>query len=262
MKKMLLFFSFLILIGSAIYYSLDGDSYIKKYLFPMNSKSSTSNMENTKTEAIIISNPPADAPRAEAPAEKYLVAIDAGHGGVDPGTSGGGLDEKDIALDISLRLEKLLKDNGTDTYMTRTEDVFMDHKERILLANDKNASLFISIHCDWFNNPAYGGTQTLYYPSTDLKNGNLSEIQYAKIIQNELIQKTKVNDRGIIDRPNLAVLRHAKMPSVIVELGFLSNKTDVTNLGSTEYRQKVAEGLANGIIKALASIKPENIPAK
>lgn len=182
---------------------------------------------------------------------KNLVAIDPGHGGIDPGANIDGLSEKEINLDIALRVNSILRSWGIPTYMTRSDDSFIPTKERIYTANDKKAALFVSIHSNWFSDTSLNGTMTLYYPSERLSVGNLSELDYAKTIQSELSKSLESKNRGIIDRPNLTVLKHASMPSVIVELGFLSNKKDAELLASDSFRQKAAEALAEGIKKSL-----------
>ena len=186
-----------------------------------------------------------------------LVVIDPGHGGSDPGANVKGLLEKDIGLDISSRVDSILKSSGIPTYMTRTDDSTVDVMDRINAANEKNAALFVSIHSNWFNDSSLNGTMTLYCASDSLCAGNLTEIEYAQIIQGELMKVLETKDRGIINRPNLAVLRHANMPSVIVELGFLSNKGDAGLLASDNFRQKAAEAIAEGISKALIKISIE-----
>jgi len=180
-----------------------------------------------------------------------FVFIDAGHGGNDPGSSANGLVEKEVTLDIAIKLNQVLTNNKIKTYMVRTGDKFMDHRDRIYLANDMKASLYISIHCDWFDNSKYGGTQTYYTSAKDLRLGELTELQYAKYVHNELINTIKSNNRGITDRPTLAAVKYATMPSILIETGFLSNPTDYTNLATGEYRQKIAEAMASGIMQSL-----------
>lgn len=226
------------------------DNLIKKdkdFKIPENPAASEQNLESTSSH-------PSSTQDTNVQRDKRLVVIDAGHGGSDTGSKQYGLVEKDITLDIALRLYDILKKSGVDTYMIRNTDVFIDHKERILLANNMNASLFLSIHCDWYTNASLHGTQTLYYPSKSLAIGNLVEIDYASIIQQELANALETYDRGIDDRPDLAVLRHAKMPSVLVELAFLSNKSDAQLLATEDFRQKAAEALYHGIRKSLAKI--------
>lgn len=191
-----------------------------------------------------------------APQNEPLVFIDAGHGGNDPGTSDNGLVEKEVTLDIAKRLDQVLTNNKIKTYMVRTGDKFIDHRDRIYLANDMKASLYISIHCDWFDNPKYGGTQTFYTTAKDLRLGGLTELQYAKFVHNELINTIKSNNRGISDRPTLAAVKYATMPSILIETGFLSNPGDATNLATGEYRQKIADSMASGISQSLKMANP------
>jgi N-acetylmuramoyl-L-alanine amidase len=183
-----------------------------------------------------------------------LVVIDPGHGGKDPGANSGNLLEKDISLDVALRVEKLLKAYKIPTYITRSDDRFIDLHERIQTANDKNAALFVSIHCNWFKSSNLNGVMTLYYPSSTLSSGYLTEIEYAKLLQSELSESLGTKDMGIDDRSNLAVLRHAKMPTALVELGFLSNPHEAELLSSEGFRQKAAEGIAEGIRKSITMI--------
>lgn len=183
-----------------------------------------------------------------------IVVLDAGHGGSDSGTCSGELLEKDICLDVVLRLRTILEDAGVQVYLIREDDRYIDHRERILIANEIGATLFLSVHCDWFKDSSLSGTTTLYYPSRALTAGKLTELDYARIIQNELAEALETKDRGIIDRTDLAVLKNAKMPSVLVELGFLSNETDLMLLSREAFRQKTAEALSIGILKALACI--------
>lgn len=194
---------------------------------------------------------------AEDPSDRtevYSVMIDPGHGGNDPGASMSGLVEKEITLDIAMRINSILKASHIRTYMTRTDDVFSEPKERIFTANRKKASLFVSVHCNWFRDPWYNGIMTLYQPSRQLRKGNLDEISYADIMQGELASGLKMKNIGIRDRAELSVLKYAEMPSVLIELGFLSNKEDCSLLSSKEFRQKAAEAIASGIMKALAQI--------
>ncbi|MCX7711599.1 MAG: N-acetylmuramoyl-L-alanine amidase [Clostridia bacterium] len=185
-----------------------------------------------------------------------LVVIDPGHGGYDPGAVDKGLVEKEINLDVSLRVYSILKKSGVLVLLTRKDDSFSEPRERIDFANKKEAALFVSIHSNWMRDTSLHGTMTLYYPSQRLRAGYLNEIDYATGIQQELMNGIGTSDRGIIDRPNLTVLKHAKMPSVLIELGFMSNPSDAVQLSSDDFRQKSAEGIAKGIIKALNKIDP------
>ncbi|MCX7843408.1 MAG: N-acetylmuramoyl-L-alanine amidase [Clostridia bacterium] len=183
-----------------------------------------------------------------------LVVIDPGHGGSESGAVVNGIAEKEINLDVSLRLHSILKSKGVLVLLTRKDDSFLSPRERIDFANRKEAALFVSIHSNWFKDSSLHGTMTLYFPSKKLSAGYLNEIDYATSVQAKLMEKLPTRDRGIIDRTDLAVLRHARMPSVLVELGFMTNKSDASLMSSSEFRQSAAEGLAAGIMECLNKI--------
>lgn len=185
----------------------------------------------------------------------YVVAIDAGHGGNDPGTNGYGLLEKDINLDICQRLNEILKAAGISTFMIRDGDDYMGRIDRIQLANSEKTTLFLSIHCDWFEDGFYNGIKTFYNPAKNLKAGNLLEQDYAQNIQNCLVNTLHGKNIGIVPDSELSVIIRANMPSILVEIGFLSNINDSKLLKTDDYRKKSAEALAEGIKLSLKSIK-------
>ncbi len=163
--------------------------------------------------------------------------------------------EKDVNLDIALKLNEALKKAGIETYMTRTTDEYNDLKEVIQTINRMNPDIVVSIHCDWFEDSSTNGTTTLYYSTKTKKQGNMTDMEFAQIIHGELMKAIGSNDRGIIQRTNLGLLKQTKMPSVIIEMGFLSSPKDAALLSSDEFRQKAAEGIAEGVKKALAKLK-------
>jgi len=173
------------------------------------------------------------------------IFIDPGHGGTDPGAVGSGLKESDINLDTALRLERILVRRGFDTKMSRTTDVFVPLAERAEMANNWGADYFISVHSNASEDPTASGIETLYYKE------NTPGMYLASEIQNQLVLQNGLVDRGIIPRPNLAVLRLTSMPAVLVELGFLSNPTEAKLLGTPEFRQRSAQGIADGLSEYL-----------
>lgn len=190
------------------------------------------------------------------PVSKYekLVVIDAGHGGLEPGAIYGSLKEKDLNLDIAERLNNLLKSKKIKTYMIREDDSFVALYERAYIANDLNATLFLSIHNNAMGDSTVGGTMTLYYPprsSSESFNGKV----FAQIIQNSLLGKLKTADRRIIERPNLVVLKATTMPSALAEVAFMTNAQDRNNLQDPGFRQKAAQALYDALIKALKKAK-------
>lgn len=197
-----------------------------------------------------------DVEVTEADADLWLketvVVIDPGHGGSDYGTYYGSIYEKDIVLDISLMLGELLEKSGINVIYTRKEDDYVKLKDRISMANEANADLFISVHVNSFeNDSSVNGTETLYFNTGEYGDGGLDSEKLAMILQEKLVESLSTQDRGIIERPKLAVLRLAEVPAALAELGYLSNASDREKLMSQEYRQKVSESMHDAIIKAL-----------
>jgi N-acetylmuramoyl-L-alanine amidase len=180
------------------------------------------------------------------------VAIDAGHGGYTPGATYGSIEEKDLNLDIAQRLDKYLEAKRIKTYMLREDDSYLNNYERAYIANALGASLFISVHNNALDDPGYGGTMTLYYPGGAAK---LSGKTFAQYVQNKLLYRLKTKDRKVIDRPNLIVLKATKMPSIIAEIAYMTNKTDRNNLLNSGFRGKAALALSEGVIQALDKLK-------
>ncbi|HHW00324.1 MAG TPA: N-acetylmuramoyl-L-alanine amidase [Clostridiaceae bacterium] len=179
------------------------------------------------------------------------VVIDAGHGGIDPGSNNGDLVEKDINLDVALKIGKLLEQEGIKTILTRNDDTFMKPSEKIGFANENDACLFVSIHCNYFDDTSVNGTTTYYYPSDYKDAGNLPGKEFATMIQEALMNHIGTRDRGIAPGPKTIVLKNSKMPSALVELAFITNPSDAALLASENFRQKAAEGIAQGIKKAV-----------
>lgn len=176
-----------------------------------------------------------------SPLQNKTIVVDPGHGGSDPGAGAADVQEKNINLDIGLKLKELLEQAGARVLMTREDDIFVNLYTRAGIANEVKADLFISIHNNWAENNAARGTETLYYPDTEKK-------ALALAIQKSIVKSIGLADRGIVERPGLVVTRETRMPSALVEVGFISNSDDRSLLLTDEFRQKAAEGIANGII--------------
>ncbi|MGE5328307.1 MAG: N-acetylmuramoyl-L-alanine amidase [Deltaproteobacteria bacterium] len=198
--------------------------------------------------------------KVKVPDGDILIAIDAGHGGSDPGTvykDKNGVvkvKEKDLNLDIACKLNKILTDLGIPTIMTRTKDERIELHQRTVLANSMKADLFVSIHNNWIDSPTVAGTMTLYFPYDNDDNG-LTSKRFAQIMQEELLRTVDTKDRKIVSRPDLAVLNSSDMPAVLVECGFVSNESDRNKLTTAEHREKIAEAIYTAIIKALGELE-------
>jgi len=208
------------------------------------------------------------------------IVLDPGHGGKDPGATYNGLMEKDINLDIALRVKKRLEnyDTGLKILMTRETDVFIPLEERTAFANKNRADLFVSIHQNASRNADAHGTETYVLNVTkdkaalavaafenqaseksisDLQgilkdimlNSKLEEsIMLAKNVQQNLVSYTGDKDLGVKQAP-FYVLVGAKMPSILIECGFISNPQTARNYTTEEYKEKMAEGIFRGLLK-------------
>ncbi len=183
-----------------------------------------------------------------------VIVIDPGHGGADPGAKNSGLQEKDINLDISLRLRDSLKSKGCIVILTREvdKDFYLpgyvlgrmakraELDQRINIATDKNADLFISVHTNSFPRPNTYGMETYYhlksYPGKVL----------AELIQKQLTQLQSDNKRKS-KAGDYYLINQSKMPAVIVEVGFISNPRERNLLMSNNYRDSIAEAIGTGI---------------
>ncbi|MDP4091831.1 MAG: N-acetylmuramoyl-L-alanine amidase [Bacillota bacterium] len=188
--------------------------------------------------------------RAEAPREA-IVVIDPGHGGIDDGATDFNLKEKDICLDISLKLGELLKKDGIKTDFTRDKDNYVGLQDRANKANKEHADLFISVHINKLPEyPEVKGTEVLFAPKQPYLNGMNSK-RFADIVCSQIVDSLKTEDNGIKSRPELAVLHRTDMPAIIAEIGYISNSADRSNLSDPDFRENAAHSLATATEKAL-----------
>ncbi len=172
------------------------------------------------------------------------VIIDAGHGGKDPGTVGPtGLREKDVSLATALLIKEELERYGAIVTLTRSSDVFLELYERTAIANSSTADAFISVHGDSFSSTSNG--TTTYYNSTVNFNGPRSKT-LGDAIQKNMIASLGTYNRGVKEQ-NFYVNRMNEIPSVLVELAFLSNPKEEALLKTTEFRKKAAIGVTKGL---------------
>ncbi len=211
------------------------------------------------------------------------IVIDPGHGGHDTGTIGPtGVMEKDVVLDVALRLAKLIKrETGNEVILTRKDDTFIPLEERTAIANQKGADLFISIHANASRDDSARGLETYYLNfssdpgaleiaarenATSQESVHQLQDLVKKIVLTEKIQEShdfaskvetemcaglarngvRLRDRGVKKAP-FVVLIGANMPSILSEISFLTNPSDERLLKKPDYRQKIAEALLRGI---------------
>lgn len=183
--------------------------------------------------------------------EGYKVVIDAGHGGSETGAYYGGVAEKTINLSIAKYVEELLKKYDVTVYMTRTSDITTTLAARTNLANSVNADLFVSIHSNAIvGKPNIKGTELLYKANNLIKDG-VTNVILASNLQENVTQNAGTYDKGLINRTNLYVLNRTNMPAALVEVGYMTNSSDLANLKSNTFKKKVAEGIVGGILETL-----------
>ena len=226
------------------------------------------------------------------------IVVDAGHGGHDTGTIGpNGLMEKDLVLDVALRLGRLLETRlGADVIFTRDDDTFIPLETRTAIANEHQADLFISIHANSSPDPAARGIETYYLNFTSnpdalevaarenaVSEKSIYELQdlVKKITLKDKIEEsrelatdvqqslygglatrhTTLRDRGVKKAP-FVVLIGANMPSILAEISFVSNPTDAAKLETPEYREKIAASLYQGIATYAGGLSGVKVASK
>lgn len=170
------------------------------------------------------------------------IVLDAGHGGKDQGASGGNAIEKEITLEIAKKTRSILEEAGYKVGMVRDDDTFVELQERAEYANHKKAKVFVSIHCNSSEDGEGTGIETFY---TEQKEESSQEL--AQLIQENVIVQTGARDREV-KTADYTVIVSTEMPSALVETGFLSNGSESELLQQEDYQEKLAKGIAEGII--------------
>ncbi len=259
------------------------------------------NKKNQRYPEIRQAQPTADGQRSLIRAlglKVGKIVIDAGHGGHDTGTIGPkGLLEKDLVLDVSLRLGRLLQNKmGADVVYTRDDDTFIPLETRTAIANQQQADLFISVHANSSQDPSARGVETYYLnfnPSPDalevaarenavseksvhelgdlvkkiaLKEKVEESREFAADVQRSLYQglagkEATLRNRGVKKAPFI-VLIGANMPSILAEISFVSNPGDERKLQTPEYRQKIAESLYKGVARYINGLSGVKVATK
>ena len=184
--------------------------------------------------------------KEDQPREYYKVFIDAGHGGSDPGALGFGYRESDLNLQIAKKIESKLKSRGIDVKMSRTSDIYYSLSERAEMANDYGADAFVSIHQNSAESASANGIETYYNRNKE------EEKPLSNDVQTQVINKTGATNRGV-KNAGFTVLVKSNMISALVECGFISNESEVKNLSDSDYQDKLATGIADGIENYLKS---------
>ena len=183
-----------------------------------------------------------------------LIALDAGHGGSDPGAVYNNRQEKDDNLKLAQAVGKILESRGIDVVYTRNNDIYETPYKKAMDANEAGADYFVSFHRNSSNTPGSGtGSQVLIYSKGGAKEA------LAENIQNNLVG-LGFNDLGVVERPNLVVLKRTNMPAVLVETGFINNESD--NRKFDEDFDAIANAIANGIFRTLGYNESQSVSAE
>lgn len=189
--------------------------------------------------------------RVKNPKEVYdkVLLLDAGHGGKDPGTSGNGMQEKNLNLTIAQKIAQKLQGSGIKVYMTRDSDVYPENSTRAKTANDI-ADLMVSIHMNSGPETA-NGTETLYQVHANDNGARLTSKQLAEILQGKVVSATGNTNRGAKLWTDVLILNRTTVPAVIVEVIFITNTGDALKISNPTYQDQVAQAIADGIQEAV-----------
>ena len=190
--------------------------------------------------------------RGDMRKSQYVVYLDPGHGGSDPGAIGNGIIEKDIVLNIALDVKRQLENVGVKVVMSRESDVYVALKERSSGANAVSADIFVSIHMNSATATSAYGIETYYMKSQDYK--------LAENMQRRLMQYISTIDRGV-KYADFHVLRETAMASALIECGFISNPGEANKLKQPSTQKNLAEAITNGAfdyLKANVTLTPLN----
>ncbi|MDU2064194.1 MAG: N-acetylmuramoyl-L-alanine amidase [Sporomusaceae bacterium] len=182
-------------------------------------------------------------------AQKTIV-LDPGHGGSDPGAIGPGKNqEKTVTLAVAAKVKAMLERAGAKVILTRDTDVDVygpnasgveELGARADVANSRKADIFLSIHANSFTNPAVNGAATYYYEKSDY------DALLAQSLQTSFVQATNLQDRGTY-QANFYVIKHTTMPAALIELAFISNPEEEKDLINSQFQQKMANGIVQGL---------------
>ncbi len=182
----------------------------------------------------------------------YIVVVDAGHGDNVPGATKMGVSEKDINLDIVLELKKLFDrcDKNIGVYYTRVDDSNPSFENRVGLANDTDADLFLSVH----NNSTASGRMSSINGTEVMYEGGDSSGEskaFASLCLNNLLAQLGCKSKGVVVGDEVYIIRESKSPVALVEVGFMTNIKELEDLQDKEYQQKAARAMYNAVLQYL-----------
>ncbi len=198
--------------------------------------------------------------QATAEDKSKIIMLDAGHGGSDPGATrvlnGQEIYEKVLTLSVAKKVKAILESYGYTVMMTRTGDTLPTLIERPQMANNNNCAMFVSIHMNAAENPDAYGTEVYYSDENNHQRYNMISQELAENVLETMIKNMGTRDRGV-RMANWAVIRRSYMPAVLIEVGFMSNENELSKLVNSGFQDKVAKGIAEGIVNSIHYI---NVP--
>ena len=208
------------------------------------------------------------------PSGRPTIVIDPGHGGNDEGAKWHGVLEKTLTLDVSFRLERVLNERGFRTVLTRTDDHYVALSDRVAVANALDGPvLFVSVHFNQGSSGSINGVETFYANSKTPPPANWTWVGFfnrpeqldsgenlAADVQLAVVNKTGARNRGIRPR-DLYVTRNTRVPAILIEGGFITNRMESQLLSGDEYANRLAEGIAEGVETWLQS-QPKSPPSR
>ena len=219
-----------------IYLGADGRSLKVKIKEAKKQQITTTVVKKPTQTTPIILNPPKTTNNTNS--GKHKVVIDAGHGGTDVGATGGGIYEKDITLDVSKRVEAILKQRGYQVKMTRPDDKFVSLQDRVTINEGYSPDIFVSIHVNSSVRPEITGVETHYYHQYSMSLAQTVHSAFASAVQSP--------NRGLF-KSKFYVINHTTCPAILVEIGFISNANERAQLVSEKRKQATAKSIADGI---------------
>lgn len=176
---------------------------------------------------------------------KNKIVLDAGHGGSDYGAIREGINEKDITLDVTQRVDAILRTKGYKTVLTRKDDTFVSLEDRVNISENEEPEIFVSIHVNSAVATEPYGIETHYYHDYSK--------ELAEVIHKHLAKEINSKDRGLF-KSKFYVINHTTVPAVLVEIGFISNESERNELITDLRKQKTAKAIADGIIEYLQAV--------
>lgn len=196
--------------------------------------------------------------QASAADKRKVIMLDAGHGGSDPGAigmlNGEEIYEKSLTLSIAKKVKEILDSYGYKTAMTRTGDTLPSLAERPQKANNMGCAMFVSIHINSATSTEAYGTEVFYSDENNHQRYNMISQELAENVLETMIKNMGSYNRGV-RMANWAVTRRSDMPAILVEVGFISNESELRKMCSGAYQDKVARGIAEGIVNSIHYIE-------